>query len=64
MTLDEIKQSVNDGIEVFWAQDNYKVTKAKTGQYMIVCTTNNDSIGLTHRDGITLNGYGDEFYTK
>ena len=61
MTLKEIKDAVAAGKTVCWAQNNYRVEQWKTG-LNIVCTNNRNAIGLTHRDGVTLNGKEEEFY--
>lgn len=62
MTLDEIKQAVEDGKTVHWASRAYKVVKDDVGQWLIVCTLNNHAIGLTWRDGVTMNGKPEEFF--
>lgn len=64
MTLDEIKKAVDEGKIVHWGNEAYKVIKDDVGQYLIKCTLNNDLIGLTWRDGVTLNGKEEEFFTK
>ena len=56
MTLDEIKKAVDEGRFVYWGNEAYKVIKDDVGQYLIKCTLNGDLIGLTWRDGVTLNG--------
>ena len=63
MTLDEIKAAVLAGKTVHWEQSNYVVKyHDKSEQFNIVCTTNNHCIGLTWRDGKTMNGKPEEFY--
>lgn len=62
MTLDEIKQAVQDGKTVHWSNDIYKVICDRHGQYLIKCTVNDNCIGLTWRDGVTMNGKPSEFY--
>lgn len=64
MKLEEIKKAVDEGKIVHWANEAYKVIKDDVGQYFIRCTLNNDLIGLTWRDGVTLNGKEEEFFTK
>lgn len=63
MTLEEIKKAVDEGKTVYWSDEAYKVIKDDIGQYFIkyIC---GDLIGLTRRDGVTLNGKEEEFYTK
>lgn len=62
MTLAEIKTAVDLGETVYWSSPVYKVVKDSLGQYSIKCTLNEHYIGLTHQDGITLNGREEEFY--
>jgi len=65
MTLQEIKLALNSGKKVCWASEIYEVRKSGfEDYYYIVCTTNNNVIGLTHRDGVTLNGEEEQFYIK
>jgi len=64
MTIDEIKQALSEGKEVRWSTDNYRVIKDKIGQYLIHSQFNNYYIGLTHQDGVTLNGKEEDFYIK
>jgi len=60
MKLNEIKEAVDKGLTVLWKQNNYRVVKWTNGYY-VVCTDNNNAIGLTHRDGITMNGNEEDF---
>ena len=63
MTLNEIKDAVLSGKIVHWANALYVVTYGdKTKEFYIVCTDNKSTIGLTHRDGITMNGEPEDFY--
>lgn len=64
MTLDEIKTAVDAGDTVHWANTAYTVIKDSLGQYLIVCSDNDDSIALTWNDGVTLNGYEDQFFLR
>jgi len=50
------------GGNVYWKQDNYHVIKDVNGDYLIKCINNGHVIGLTHRDGYTLNGEKSDFY--
>ncbi len=61
MTLDEIKAAVDAGQTVHWASDQYVVVKGRW-EYLIKCLHNNHCIGLTHQDGITMNGKPEEFF--
>lgn len=62
MTLDEIKNAVDAGSGVHWKTYGYRVIKDNIGQYLIQCVMNEDCIGLTHRDGVTLNGKPEDFF--
>lgn len=63
MTLDQIKQAIADGKQVFWATRAYSVILDKFDRYLIHCTINNSYIGLTWLDGVTLNGKEEDFFT-
>lgn len=60
-SIDQIKQAVDNGYEVRWVNERYKVIKDKLGQYLIDCD-NGSCIGLCSRDGQKLNGKLEEFY--
>lgn len=62
MTLDEIKAAVDAGKRVHWANTGYDVTKNCYGQYLIVWQKDKNAIGLTWRDGVTLNGKPEQFF--
>ena len=63
MTLDEIKAAVLAGKTVHWANSLYVVTYSdKTKKFNVVCRDNQYTTGLTHRDGVTMNGKPEEFY--
>jgi hypothetical protein len=64
MTLAEIKSAVTAGQPVYWANKGYFVQVDRLGQWFITCGWNNHSIGLTHRDGETLNGKESDFFTE
>ena len=66
MTVNEIKAAVEAGKKVHWVNRSYTVIKDSIGQFLIM---NCDQyrgfphyIGLTHADGVTLNGRPDQFY--
>lgn len=61
MTLDEIKAAVDAGKTVFWASEAYRVEKDGS-DYIIRCVLNQNVIGLTWDDGVTLNGHPNQFY--
>lgn len=62
MTLGEIKNAVLAGKTVHWATGDYIVIYDEVGQWLINCLVNASCIGLTWRDGVTLNGKESEFY--
>ncbi len=62
MNLKEIKLAIDQGKKVFWSNPNYQVIKDSKGQYLIVCSLNDSCIGLTWKDGITLNGKKKDFH--
>ena len=62
MNAIEIKDAIDNGNRVFWHHSGYEVIKDSIGQYLIKCHMNNYFIGLTHRDGTTLNGSPEHFY--
>jgi len=62
MTLNEIKSAIADGYRVFWGNISYEVILDSVGQYLIKCHINDHYIGLTHRDGVTMNGDESEFF--
>lgn len=62
MTVNEIKAAVDAGKQVFWSNLNYRVIKDQIGEYLIHSKCNDHYIGLTWRDGTTLNGREDEFF--
>lgn len=68
MTLEEIKQAVDAGKTVHWATPAYTVVhdvlKDGEDQWLIHCTFNDSFIGLTWRDGVTLNGKPEQFYIE
>lgn len=63
MTVQEFKKAVNEDKTVCWVPPAYRVIKDSIGQYLIICLLNNNCIGLTWRDGVTLNGEEQEFFT-
>jgi len=62
MTVQEIKQAVDEGKKVYWASLNYEVIKDKYGQWLIHSKCNGHCIGLTWTDGTTLNGKEEDFF--
>ena len=53
---DLIKRLVDAGITVYSGSKAYRVIKDNIGQYLIHCDINGYCIGLTWKDGKTLNG--------
>jgi hypothetical protein len=64
MTLDQIKQAIKDNKTVCYKNNAYIVIKDSIGQYLIQCTINDSCIGLTWRDGLTMNGNQTDFYIR
>ena len=62
MNLQEIQAAVDSGKKVHWANTGYTVIKDNVGQYLIVYAHNDYCIGLTWRNGSTLNGKPEEFF--
>jgi hypothetical protein len=64
--LDEIKSALADDRRVFWSNQGYEVIRDTLGQYLIIWRRGERGehcIGLTHRDGVTMNGKPNEFFT-
>jgi len=67
MTLQEIKSAVDAGKTVHWAHSGYTVIKDKFARYLIAWhrgERDEDFIGLTHQDNVTMNGQEADFYIK
>lgn len=64
MTLEEIKAAVRAGKAVYWASRGYRVICDSSGQWLIQFIPNGHCIGLTWRDGVTMNGEPDQFFTE
>ena len=62
MNLEEIKANVESGQTVHWASQAYRVIKDNVGQWLIQCDINGYCIGLTWRDGVTMNGKESQFF--
>jgi hypothetical protein len=62
MSVEEIKTAVDAGKTVHWRNTLYRVIRDNLGQYLIFCASTNNYIGLTWRDGRTLNGKPEEFF--
>lgn len=72
MTLQEIKDALENGKKVYWANKSYSVIKDEfkgsnnetVVQYLISCNLNSFCIGLTHTNGVTLNGNENQFFCE
>lgn len=68
MNLQEIKQAIEEGKKVFWRSELYEVKKctyeSSEVDYNIICNLNDHCIGLTWRNGVTLNGEEKDFFVK
>ena len=62
MTLSEIKTALSENKRVFHSSPAYEVKRDSIGQYLIICSLNDYTIGLTHRNGETMNGKEEDFY--
>lgn len=65
MNLDEIKAAVASGKTVHWMNNGYvvrRVGKHEDYDWIIVFVHNNYTIGLTWKDGVTMNGEPEDFY--
>lgn len=66
MTLSEIKAAVDAGQTVYWENPGYLVEKWDMNRlepsYNIVFQENRYAVGLTHQDGVTMNGREDQFF--
>ena len=60
MTLDQIKNAVDNGLTVRWMNEGYKVIRDSIGQYLI-WNYGGHCVGLTRRDG-TLRESERDFY--
>ena len=51
-TIAEIKEAVDKGLRVKCGNDSYDVVKSKhTGEYLIVCSINDYTVGLHGQEG-------------
>ena len=62
MTLNEIKQAVDNGTKVYWSNPSYEVIKDKNGQYLIVRKSTGFAMSLTWADGTILSGKEYEYF--
>jgi len=45
-TLQQVKDTVDQGVDVYWTNAGYKVVKQPWDEYLIVCTHNGHCVGL------------------
>jgi len=64
MNLNQIKQATLAGQQVYHGSPCYVVVHDSKDQWLIVCTLNNYTIGLTWQDGVTMNGKPEEFFMQ
>lgn len=64
MTLEQIKAAVASGLKVCWKNGAYVVTGSGNDHLITFCKgyRHENSIGLTWKDGSTLNGAATDFY--
>ena len=63
MQLSEIKAAVLAGKTVHGASPAYIVIYApQIDEFLIKCPDNDNYIGLTHKDGVTMNGKPNQFF--
>lgn len=60
MNVQEIKNAVDEGLTVHYRNSSYTIIRDNKGQYLI--KSGGGCIGLTYRDGVTLNGNEEDFY--
>ena len=51
MTVQEIKQAIDDGKKVHIYEGSYEVIKDSISQYLIHCLCNDNYVGLSGREG-------------
>ncbi len=62
MTIQDIKNQVDNCKNVYYKSHNYIVIKDSLNQYLIRCLSNNHCIGLTNLNGDRLNGNESDFF--
>ena len=55
MTYKELIIALDNGLDVRWSNDSYKCFKEATGNYSVICTSNNSLIGIFSRDMQNVN---------
>lgn len=62
MFLNDIKRAVRDGFQVHWKNKGYVVKVDSLGQWLLIYQPSGYAIGLTHMDGVTMNGDPLDFF--
>lgn len=62
MTLAQVKEAVLSGRTVHVGKPAYKVVVDSQGEWLIVCSLNGYTIGLTWLDGVTVNARPEDFF--
>ena len=62
MTLNQIKEAVDSGKRVCWSNRSYEIVHDSVDQWLICYVATDYCIGLTHSDGVTMNGREDQFF--
>ena len=62
MDLQTIKVAVLNGHTFYWSTSAYVVKYNERGGFNILYMPYGNCIGLTHKDGVTLNGKESEFF--
>lgn len=64
VAIEAIKASVIAGERVYWMHAGYEVRQSSGDRFSILCTMNDDSIGLHDRQGKGLNGRLYDFFIR
>lgn len=64
MTLQEIKDAVESGKNVCWKSTAYDVINPIPDQWLIMCNNNQNCVGLTHTDNVTMSEDEGDFFIK
>lgn len=62
MNLEEIKAAVRAGKKVHWKSRGYEVIEDRHGAFLIVFVPTGNCVGLTWRDGVTMNEDEADFF--
>ena len=62
-SINDLKDAVDSGKEVFWKTNNYKVIKNYKNEYMLLSKSNNCFIGMYCKNG-QLNGNLNDYYIE